>query len=59
MEEKEETQKLRYGAASNISFHGIYDTEIPKSEWEQMTMVEQDRVYYDALDYLVELTEVD
>lgn len=53
------TVKLRYDAASNISFHGVYDTGIERDEWDEMSGAEQDDVMTDALHYLVDIYVVD
>jgi hypothetical protein len=54
----EETVVLNYAALSNITFHGKWDTGIPRSEWEEMTMEEQDQVFTNALYEIVEIWEV-
>ena len=54
-----DTVKLRYSAASNISFHGKYDTGITREDWDEMSWSERDDVITDALYYLVDIDWVD
>jgi len=50
-----DTVKLHYAAASNITFHGQYDTGISQEEWDEMSYEEQDAVTTQALYDLVEI----
>jgi hypothetical protein len=56
-EAQEETVVLNYSAMSNITFHGEVDTGIPRSEWDEMDMVEQDQEMARILFDLVEIWE--
>lgn len=58
MDEEERTIKLRYGAASNITFHGTIETNITVSEWNEMTNDEQEQVTTNALYELVDIWDV-
>ena len=49
------TVKFGYGAASNITFHGTYDTGIEHEDWDEMSNDERDAVEIQALFDLVEL----
>jgi hypothetical protein len=50
-----ETVKIGYSAMSNISFHGVVDTEIPVDEWHEMSAEEQDEVIAEVQNELVDL----
>ncbi len=53
------TVKLRYGAWSNITFHGVIDTEVEREDWEEMTMQEQNDVMSEALFRIVDVDVID
>lgn len=50
-----DTVKFGYGAASNITFHGTYDTGIEREDWDEMSNDERESVETQALYDLVEL----
>jgi len=58
MSSEEPTVRLGYGASSNISFYGSWDTGIPRSEWDEMSEKDQNAVYDQAVYEIVDIYEL-